>query len=300
MRWLNSSAACLVICLVGVPLSAAGPTLAEARQRLLRGNYGEARVLYETLARESEGRDPKGSAYATAIVGLSRALESQGEYDKALHIIDGAIQNHAADADLHARRAELLYLRGRWEDAEKEAEKALAAKPEHFLARWVRGQVYNDRGDLTRADTELRWFVRTYTERSNKDDDIKNPDELLLVGLAGADYARWHNLSDQFQVILNDVLGDALKNEKEFWPAENEAGMLLLEKYNRGEALDAFDKALAINPNAAEALVGKGLAALQKLEVQAAQQFADRALRINPNLPEALRLRANAHVVAGD
>src|SRR5438874_1740227 len=194
MRRLNSSAACLVVCLCGVPLSAAGPTLAEARQRLLRGNYEEARVLYETLARESESRDPKGGAYATAIIGLSRALE----------------------------------------------------------------------------------------------------------GLAGADYARWHNLSDQFQVILNDVLGDALKNEKEFWPAENEAGTLLLEKYNRGEALDAFDKALTINPNAAEALVGKGLAALQKFEVQAAQQFADHALRINAKLPEALRLRADAHVVAGD
>ena len=69
---------------------------------------------------------------------------------------------------------------------------------------------------------------------------------------------------------------------------------------NRGEALDAFDKALTINPNAAEALVGKGLAALQKFEVQAAQQFADHALRINAKLPEALRLRADAHVVAGD
>src|SRR5205807_1866950 len=107
-------------------------------------------------------------------------------------------------------------------------------------------------------------------------------------------------LSDQFTVILNDVYGDALKNEKAFWLADYEAGTLLLEKYNRGEALDAFDKALTTNPNAAEALVGKGLAALQRLEVQAAQQFADRALRINPNLPEALRLRANAHVVAGD
>ena len=75
---------------------------------------------------------------------------------------------------------------------------------------------------------------------------------------------------------------------------------MLLEKYKRGEALDAFDKALTINPNAAEALVGKGLAALQKFEVQAAQQFADHALRINAKLPEALRLRADAHVVAGD
>ncbi|HEV3117746.1 MAG TPA: tetratricopeptide repeat protein [Gemmataceae bacterium] len=282
------------------PCVAAAPTLAEARQRWLHGNYAEARALYETLAKEALGRDPKGSSYSAAVIGLSRALQSQGEYDKALQSVDAALQSNPADADLHARRAELLYLRGRWEDAEKAAEKALAGKPEHFLARWVRAQVYSDRADLKQADTELRWFIRTYSERSNKDDDIKNPDELLLVGLAGADYARWHSHSDQFTVILNDVYGDAHKNEKAFWLADYEAGMLLLEKYNRGEALDAFDKALTTNPNAAEALVGKGLAALQRLEVQAAQQFADRALRINPNLPEGLRLRANAHVVAGD
>ena len=142
--------------------------------------------------------------------------------------------------------------------------------------------------------------MRTYTERSNKDDDIKDPEELLLVGLAGAENARWHNLADQFRVILNDVYGDALKNEKDFWPAEYQAGMLLLEKYNRGEALDAFDKALTINPRAALAFVGKGLAALQKYETKDAEQFAERALAINPNLPEALRLRADIYLVVGD
>ena len=150
------------------------------------------------------------------------------------------------------------------------------------------------------ADADCRWFVRSYTERSNKDEDIKDPEELLLVGLAGAENARWHNLSDQFRVILNDVYGDALKNEKDFWPAEYQAGMLLLEKYNRGEALDAFDKALAINPRAAVALVGKGLAALQKFETKDAEQFAEQALAINPNLPEALGLRADVYLMVGD
>jgi len=76
--------------------------------------------------------------------------------------------------------------------------------------------------------------------------------------------------------------------------------MLLLEKYNRGEALDAFDKALTINPNAAEALIGKGSAALQKYEIKEAEQLAERALKINPHLPEALRLRADVHLAAGD
>jgi tetratricopeptide (TPR) repeat protein len=269
-----------------------GPKLQEARQRWLHGNYEEARALFEELARAANP--------AAAIVGLSRTLQSQGEYDKALEIVDKTLAKDPGSIDLLARRAELLCTRGRWDDALAAAEKALAIKPEHFLARWVRAQIYNARADFKRADTELRWFVRTYSERSSKDDDIKDAEELLLVGLAGAENARWHNLSDQFQVILRDVYGDALKADKDFWPAEYEAGMLLLEKYNNPEALDAFTKALTINPNAAEALVGKGLAALQKYEIQNAEQFAQRALKINPHLPAALRLRADIHLFDGD
>jgi tetratricopeptide (TPR) repeat protein len=270
-----------------------GPTSKEAYQRWLHGNYEEARGLYESFAKDAKQRIP-------AVIGLSRALQSQGEYEKALQQIDAALRDNAGSADLLARRAELLYLRGRWSDADQVADKAVALKPDQFLARWVQGQIARDRADFKRADTEFRWFVRTYTERSNKDQDIKDPEELLLVGLAGEENARWHNLSDQFRVILNDVYGDALKNEKAFWPAECQAGMLLLEKYNRGEALDAFDKALAINPNAAQAFVGKGIAALQKYETKDAEQFAERALKINPNLPEALRLRADVYLLIGD
>jgi phospholipid/cholesterol/gamma-HCH transport system permease protein len=42
--------------------------------------------------------------------------------------------------------------------------------------------------------------------------------EAFLVGLAGSEHARWNKLADQFTFILNDVYGDALKNDKDFWP----------------------------------------------------------------------------------
>lgn len=290
---MRSVYACVVLVLTAAPAWTEGPTLREARQRWLHGNYEEARSIYEALAKDPQQK-------TLAIFGLCRTLQSQGEYDKALQVFDTALEQTPTSADLHAGRAELLYLRGRETDALRAAEKALAIKPEHFLARWVRAQVARDRADFKSADADCRWFVRTYSERSNKDQDIKDPDELLLVGLAGAENARWHNLSDQYRVILNDVYGDALRNDKGFWPAEYQAGMLLLEKYNRGEALDAFDKALAINPRAAPALVGKGLAALQEYETRDAEQFAEQALAINQNLPEALRLRADVYLVIGD
>jgi tetratricopeptide (TPR) repeat protein len=267
---------------------------AEARQRWLRGNTEEARTLYEALAKQPKLR-------AVAGVGLSRTYESEGEYDKALKAIDDALADAARDADLLARRAELLHFRGRWDEALADAEKAIAKKADHFLARWVRGCVYRDRGEAAKAETEFRWFVRTYSQLSEDDKDIKDADTLLLVGQAGIENARTNpNLSDQFRFILREVYGDALKYDPDQWQAEYHAGMLLLEKYNRGEALSAFDNALKINPSAAEVHAGRGVAALSSYELKEAELDAEEALKTNPRLPAALRLRADLHVVAGD
>ncbi|GIW83011.1 MAG: hypothetical protein KatS3mg105_4818 [Gemmatales bacterium] len=275
----------LVVVLLSSRVGAA--TLDEARTRWLKGNYEEARELYEQLAKNAKYR-------ASATVGISRTWQSQGDYDKALKVVDDALELLTKDASLLARRAELLYLRGRWDEAEKAANQAIKLANAQLLARWVRAQIYRDRGEFTKADDEFRWFVRYYN-----DHDIDSPEDLLLVGLAGCENARWNKLSDQFEFILNEVYRDALKLDKNFWPAELHAGLLLLEKYNRAEAIPAFDKALSINPRAAEAYVGKGIASLQKYDLKNAELFAEQALKINPNLVEALHLRADLHLAAG-
>jgi tetratricopeptide (TPR) repeat protein len=267
--------------------------LKTARQHWLKGDYEDARSLYEELTKDAKLKVP-------ATIGMSRALESKGDYDKAQGAVDGALKDSKDNADLLARRAELLYLRGKWEDAEKAAEDALKINKDHLLARWIRAQVYRDRAEIKKADTEFRWFVKYYTERSNADKDITDPDELLIVAQAGAENARWHSLSDQFDFILNEVYRDALKADKNLWQAEYMSGTLLMEKYNRGEALPAFQKALVINPNAAEVRVGLGNAALEKFEIKEAEQQAERALKVNPNLPDALRLRADVHLASGN
>jgi tetratricopeptide (TPR) repeat protein len=286
--------ACLILpCLLALAGTGqgrgAGPvTLAEARERWLCGNYEEARSDYLTLS-----QDPKTKI--AAAIGLSRTLQSQGEYDQALTTLVTALKDAPSDANLLAYKADLLYFRGRWDDASKTAEAAIAVAKNHFLAHWTRLRVWRDRGELKKAAEESRWFVRAYNEA-----DVTDPEQLLLVGLASAEHARWNNLSDQFADILNDLFGEAVKKDKSFWPGEYEAGMLLLEKYNRPEALDALQKVLKINPNAAEAMAAVGVAALMAFEVKDAESFAERALKDNPNSPEALRLRADVYLAAGD
>lgn len=291
-HWKNHLGA-LVLALFVAPLASAAATLAEGRKALLSGNYAEAREIYEELLNDAKTKP-------AAALGISKAYQAQGEYELALKVVDGALKSLPKNADLLARRAELLHLRGRWDEAAKTAQSAIEQQEENFLARWILALVYRDRGDLDKADEEFRWFIRTYTQRSNNDMEITDPDLLLLVGLAGCERARYHNLADQFEFILDEVWGEAEKRDKLFWPAAFEAGKLYQEKYNKRAAFTAFERALKINPRAAEVLAAKGMTALQRFETKDAEMYAEQALKINPRLPEALVLRADLHLFTGD
>ncbi len=153
---------------------------------------------------------------------------------------------------------------------------------------------------MKKADAEMRWFVRTYTRRDNEDKPINNPDELILVGQAGAENARWHSLGDQFRFLINDLYPDIAKFDPDDWHGELQIGLLLLEKYNRPQAAEAFENVLKINPKAAEAFVGKGAIALQQFETKDAENLADQALKFNPRLTSALRLKADVMLLGGE
>src|SRR5205807_4959024 len=99
---------------------------------------------------------------------------------------------------------------------------------------------------------------------------------------------------------LNEVWTEAIKQDKDFWPAEYESGRLLQEKYNKAGAEKSFTKTLTINPRAAEVYAQRGIAALLRLDIKDADEGAQKALAINPRLTGALRLRADLHLFAGD
>lgn len=263
------------------------------KQRFQRGNYAEARAGYEAILKEEK---PPPAAF----LGLAAVFRAEGEYAKALEQLDAGLKAHPDDPALLAHRGDLNYSRGLWDDALKDAEAAIKKQDANFLARWTRARILRDRGDVSKADTEVRWVVKAYSDASAAEKDITDPELLLIVAQAGAENARWNNKPQQFKFILDDVLGDAIKQDADFWQAEAFAGRLLLEKHNRADAADAFDKALKINPKAVDALVGRGQLALAELDAVAAARFADQAMKVNPNHADALRLRADSRLVVGD
>lgn len=274
------------------PQRPSGP-LAEAKQRWLRGNNAEARAAFEKLL-------DKEATRTQAAIGVARTYLSEGNHPRALSSVDDAIKNGDKSPELMAFRAELLFDSGKWEEANTIAEAVIKESPENFRARWVRAQFLRDTGDLAKADVEMRWFVRTYTRRDNDDKPITDPEELHFVGLAGSENARWHGLGDQFRFMINDLYPDVLKFDPDDWRAEYQIGRLLLEKYNRPEAMQAFENALKINPKAAEAMVGKGQISLQQFEIKEADIQADLALKANPGLTSALRLKADVMLAGGE
>jgi len=279
MKHLTAFGAILLL----TPFLQAGATLKEARKEWLEGNYSEAREMYETLAKDVKTRH-------AATLGLSEAWQSQGDYEKAQIVVEALLKAMPKDADLHARLSEVHYLRGRLDDAEQNAKAALAANKDHFLAHWMLGQVLRDRGLWEQANEQFLWFVRQSNAK-----EITDPIELTLAGLAGLERARHLHLTDEYVTIVVQYFGVAAKANKLFWPASYEAGRVFMDKHNKPKAFESFEKALTVNPRAAEVLVCKGQMAASSFEFKDADRYATQALKINPSLVSALNLMAEVH-----
>jgi tetratricopeptide (TPR) repeat protein len=274
-----------------VPTAAPAQSLKDSRTAFQRGNYAEAEEDFTLLLKDPDLRVP-------ASLGLSQALEAQGK--NALPPIENALKSRPKEPELLARKAELLYEHGDWDAALTTAKAAIAAKGDNFLARWVVGQIYRDQGEWDKAQEEFRWFVKTYTKLSDEDHEIKDPETLRLVGLAGIERARYLHLSDEYETVVNVIWKDAVSYDKMFWQGHFERGRVFLEKHNRKLASAAFDQALKINPRATEVFALRGWASFAQMEMKEAEVAADQALAINPNSIDALRLKAAVHLFSNE
>lgn len=276
--------AAVCVSLLIVTFVHAGATLKQARKEYQEGNYAEAREMYEALVKDAKTRHD-------ATLGLSKVLETKGEYDKAQQVLETLLKTQPNDANLLARVAELHHTRGRFEEAEKLANAAIAEKKDNFLAHWVLGQLYRDRGDMDKADEEFLWFIRT-----SQKVDLTDPEDARIFGLAGLERARYHHLTDEYQTVIDHYFrGKAAKSDKLYWQGEYEAGKVFMEKHHKPGAFKAFGNVMIINPLAPEVLVARGMMAAASMEFKDAENRAEQALKINPRFVPALNLMSDVH-----
>jgi len=247
----------------------------QARKLLLRGKYAEAADIYSSLA----------SKNAAATVGLARCLAAQGKDDAAEKALAAAPGPYAG---VLAERAAMAFVHGKVEDARKWADEAIRLDRDQLLARWIVAELDRTAGRLDEAQQGYHWLVNYYN-----DHDEMSAESLRWIGLGAAQWARWNRQADQFQFLVHELYPDALKEEPDYWPAHYEAGMLYLEKHNRGDAVRDFRAALEINPNAAEVHLGLALVWVEERQIEKAEASLARALEINPRLLDGWLLKAD-------
>jgi Tfp pilus assembly protein PilF len=255
----------------------------EPRELFLTGKFAEASDAYEKLRDE----DPIASA-----TGKARCHVALGKHASALAALKRAAEEHNKDARLQAELARLYLAGGDHGAAQIHVDAAIKLDKRQPLARWVQAELYLTSGRLKEAEAAYKWFVDFY----NEEDEIRDPDTLRLVGLAAAQYARWNRLREQYSFLVNELYPDILKLDKNYWPAHFEAGLLFLEKFNQADASKELNKALAINPNAAEVHAALAALALQNYDLVQAKQSLARALEINAELVWAKQLQADVHL----
>jgi len=253
-----------------------------------KGRYAEA---LEALDKLEKGKaDPSRVALAR-----SRCYRELGKWTEAEKVVTAAIKLTPRNAELHAVLAEIQFRTGRYADAEKTAAQAIKYDGQQPLAHLVLAEVYTETGRTKEALEGYRWFVRYYNRTQPKDAAT-----LMLVARGSLQYARWKSVSQIYRFVINTLCPDALKADENSWQAHLVSGNVLLEKYNRAEALPDLEKALAVNSNSADALVALGEAARQKLDREKAEKYADQALKIVPNHVPALQLKADVLIARGD
>jgi Tfp pilus assembly protein PilF len=255
--------------------------LADARKLYWRGKYAEAQEAYEAAAKA----DPVGAA-----IGKARCLTATGKVDEATALLTELAKTETKSAPFLAEIAWLALERG--EHDAKTVAAALAIDSKCRLARWVQAEIHRQSGKLEEADAAYNWFVDNY----NDTEKFTDPDDLRLIGLGAAQYARWNRLSDQFSFLVNELFPSALELDKAYWPAAYESGLLFLEKYNEADAAKELKSALVINPNAAEVHAALAELALQNFNLADAKRSVARALEINPRLLAAHWAAADVHM----
>ncbi len=258
-----------------------------AKVHLQKGRYAEAEAALEQLAEQNADA-------ARLAISLSRVYEATGRWNDLTETLETAAKENAEHPDLLARLAEAYFLQGRYSEAEKTAERSLKLDGQHPLAHLVLADVSTETGRLDDALNDYVWFVRFYNRAQPTDAQT-----LGLVARGSLQYARWKGSSQILKFVVNTLCPDALKADETYWQAHQIAGDLLLEKYNRAQALPELRRALVINPRAADVLVSLGNAAYQKHDLEEAEAYANQALKINPHHIAACWLKADLYIMEG-
>jgi tetratricopeptide (TPR) repeat protein len=273
----------VVLALLGCDVRPAATQSAGTAESLYQsGEYERGIFAY----REEIGRRPTVKAQR----GLVRALVEVGRYSEAVE--QGRRFAAATDSgvDLANLLGEALERQGKLVEAEAEYQRAATGAKDSLVARYNLARLSWDRGRRGEAYTAFDRFIDYYNDASS----ALSSEELAAVGGA----MRYLGRRDpQLYRDALKALDEAIAGDSGNLAAQVQTGELFLEKYNSGDAREAFLAVLRRNPKHPDALLGLARQLQFDGQAGAAEQVA-KALATNPNHVGARVMQASIHLDA--
>jgi tetratricopeptide (TPR) repeat protein len=269
------------------------PSLEDARDLLMAGEYEGAIDAYETIAEDETHTLDAG-------LGIARCRLQTGQYRKAVDGLSalGATQS----ADWHYTMARLLRRLGRHAEALSHARAAINIGKRHAGARLLLGDTLELLGRRDEAIDTYRWFEQQLLGRPELPRDAEWVTDTAIGFLRYTVLTQISNQLPQTTVVsrtkhvLHEMLQMAYERlDRTWWPARVAAADLLRRKFNNDPddgCVADYEAALRINPNLPEAHVGLGEVALQSLGFEEVERRVELALETNSNHTPALHLQA--------
>jgi len=216
---------------------------------------------------------------------LLRVYIETGRYSEAEATAKKFLAKTPETAAVRHELAEVLAITGRYTEAISEFERAAAdseksnGTPGDKLASDLRrAELLELIGQEDRAKIIYQSFVKYYT-----DNNPETAPELTLIARALVHLERFQD--------ANDMYRSAIEADTGYLESHLGAAELYTQKYAYGDAATFLDDALRLNPNSARAHLDLAL----NMRLEGGEQMAAavaRALAINPNFADALALKA--------
>lgn len=243
----------------------------KAKIMLAQKNYKDAITAYTRAIRIKPGRAELYSEKAYALIAAKRM-------DEALFNIDKALKLRPDSADNIFVKGSIEMVQNSFDGAVESFKRSLQLKPDLLLARGWLALAYLKKGDSKTAKEEIEkamkngdgipllHFVRAYilSRTQSYDEALIEINKAISTDGKQADFyglkceilLKKGDSSAAHEQVLAALAADA---DNDF--ANYAKGRYLLSINDYKDALDAFDKAIAINPYLARAYAGKAIAA---------------------------------------
>jgi tetratricopeptide (TPR) repeat protein len=207
---------------------------------------------------------------ASALFNMASIMRDRYQVDEAISYYRQAIAANPDYLEALNDLGGMLVREGRLEEALDVLGRALQLDPECSLAHCNMGSAFNA---LERFDAALPHLTKAL--RLNPD----NPDALLAIAAA---FKGKRSLADTNLATLSAAALRALELARDKDADVNATlGNVFAELGDTARAADCFDHALKLDPEFAEALLGKGNLCMEMGELDLAEQLFDRASEIS-------------------